>query len=186
MARRGRGGGAAVPTSQSCSRRARECPRRPRQVGEADPAVSYAQQSLKLLDRCRAQGVALGDAEDIAAGLSSVRLIGRLEQARTGMQPWQHTVAVRTLDDRLGACGTPIDKKLSMSSPCATLGGDPSVAEGDSRLARHNPISLAVAHPGKRDAETSSPEETIGRPIGEAAAGPDRPVPSTCVNATNA
>ena len=42
----------------------------------------------------------------------------------------------------LGACGTPIDKKLSMSSsPCATLGGDPSVAEGDSRLAQHNPIS---------------------------------------------
>jgi len=47
----------------------------------------------------------LGDAGDIAAGHSSVRLIGRLEQARAGMQPWQHTAAVRTLDERLAAYG---------------------------------------------------------------------------------
>ena len=96
-------------------------------LGEAEPAVPYLQQSLKLLDRSRARSVALtivdlaeayvqcneideaarllGDAGDIAAGHSSVRLIGRLEQARAGMQPWQHTAAVRTLDDRLAAYG---------------------------------------------------------------------------------
>jgi len=96
-------------------------------LGEAEPAVSYAQQSLKLLDRSRARSVALtivdlseayvqcteideaarllGDAGDIAAGHSSIRLIGRLEQARAGMQPWQHTAAIRTLDDRLAAYG---------------------------------------------------------------------------------
>jgi len=96
-------------------------------LGEAEPAVSYAQQSLKLLDRSSARDMAmtivdlseayvqcteideaarlLGDAGDIAAGMSSVRLIGRLEQARAGMQPWQHTAAVRTLDDRLASYG---------------------------------------------------------------------------------
>jgi tetratricopeptide (TPR) repeat protein len=96
-------------------------------LGEAEPAVSYLQQSLKLLDRSRARSVALtivdlseayvqcteideaarllGDAGDIAAGHSSVRLIERLEQARVGMQPWQHTAAVRTLDERLAAYG---------------------------------------------------------------------------------
>ncbi|MGH3898495.1 MAG: hypothetical protein ACRDTA_09615, partial [Pseudonocardiaceae bacterium] len=96
-------------------------------LGEAEPAVSYAQQSLKLQDRLFARDVAmtivdlveayvqcteideaarlLGDAGDIAAGHSSVRLIGRLEQARAGMQPWQHTAAVRTLDDRLASYG---------------------------------------------------------------------------------
>jgi hypothetical protein len=47
----------------------------------------------------------LGDAGEIAAGHSSVRLIGRLEQARAGMQPWRDTAAVRGLDERLGACG---------------------------------------------------------------------------------
>jgi hypothetical protein len=69
-----------------------------------------------------------------------------------------------------------------MSRPCATLGGDPLRSRGDSRLARHNPISLAAAYPAKRDAETSSPVETIGRPIGEAAADLIGP----CVNAPNA
>jgi hypothetical protein len=60
----------------------------------------------------------------------------------------------------------------------------PSVAGGQPAR-RYNPTSLAVvAHPAKRDAETSSPAETIGRPIGEAAVGLDRLVPSTCVNAT--
>jgi hypothetical protein len=42
---------------------------------------------------------------EIATGNSSVRLIGRLEQVRTGMRPWLHTAAVRTLDDRLAAYG---------------------------------------------------------------------------------
>ncbi len=96
-------------------------------LGEADPAVSYAQQSLGLLDSSRARGVAmtiiylseayvqckqideaarlLGDAGDIVAWHSSVRLIGRLQQARAGMQPWQHTKAVRTLNERLVAYG---------------------------------------------------------------------------------
>ncbi|MGH3933888.1 MAG: hypothetical protein ACRDS1_02705 [Pseudonocardiaceae bacterium] len=97
-------------------------------LGEADPAASYAQQSLKLLDRSHARrSVAMtivdlgeayvqcteideaarlfGDAADIAAGNSSVRLIERLVQARAGMQPWQHTAAVRTLDDRLASYG---------------------------------------------------------------------------------
>ena len=96
-------------------------------LGETDPAVSYAQQSLKLLDRSRARGLALtiidlaeayvqcteideaaqllGDAGNIAAGHSSCRLIERLEQARASMQPWQHTAAVRTLDERLAAYG---------------------------------------------------------------------------------
>ncbi|MDQ3151397.1 MAG: hypothetical protein M3R63_06675 [Actinomycetota bacterium] len=97
-------------------------------LGEYDRAVSYAQQSLKLLDRSHARrsvamtivdlGEAyvqcneideaarlLGDASDIVARNSSVRLIERLEQARAGMQPWQHTAAIRTLDDRLAAYG---------------------------------------------------------------------------------
>ena len=47
----------------------------------------------------------LGDAGDIAVSHSSVRLTGRLEQAHAGMQPWQHTAAVRTLDERLAAYG---------------------------------------------------------------------------------
>jgi hypothetical protein len=47
----------------------------------------------------------LGDAGDIAVGNSSARLIERLVQARAGLQPWHHTVAVRTLDDRLSAHG---------------------------------------------------------------------------------
>jgi tetratricopeptide (TPR) repeat protein len=97
------------------------------ELGEADRAVFYAQQSLELLDRSRAREIAmtivdiaevyvqcdeideaarlLGDAGDIAAGHSSIRLTERLKQARAGMQPWQHTAAVHTLDDRLAAYG---------------------------------------------------------------------------------
>jgi tetratricopeptide (TPR) repeat protein len=96
-------------------------------LDEGDRAVAYAQQSLKLLDRSRARTVAmtivdlgeayvqcneideaarlLGDAGDIAASHSSARLIGRLEQARADLRPWQHTAAVRTLDDRLTSYG---------------------------------------------------------------------------------
>jgi beta-lactamase superfamily II metal-dependent hydrolase len=93
---------------------------------EAAHAVSYAQQSLTTLDRSRNRDVAitiidlgeayaqceeidearlLGDAGDIAVGHSSARLIERLEQARAGLQPWQHTAAVRALDERLAAYG---------------------------------------------------------------------------------
>ncbi len=97
------------------------------EFGETDRAVSYAQQSLELLDRSRTREIAmtivdlaevyvhcneideaaqlLGDAGNIAAGHSSCRLIGRLEQARAAMQPWQHTAAVRGLDERLAAYG---------------------------------------------------------------------------------
>jgi tetratricopeptide (TPR) repeat protein len=92
-------------------------------LGEADPAVSYGQQSLQALDRSHARNMAmtivdlgeayvlcneideaaqlLGDAGGIAAVNSSARLIERLEQVRTSLQPWQHTTAVRTLDERL-------------------------------------------------------------------------------------
>lgn len=48
---------------------------------------------------------AAGLALPSAAGHSSVRLIERLEQARAGLQPWQHTAAVHTLDERLAAYG---------------------------------------------------------------------------------
>jgi hypothetical protein len=44
----------------------------------------------------------LGDAGEIAAGNSSARLIGRLEQVRAEMEPWKDTRAVRELDERLG------------------------------------------------------------------------------------
>jgi tetratricopeptide (TPR) repeat protein len=97
------------------------------ELGDADRAVSYAQQSLETLDRSFARDVAMtivdlgeayvqcteideaarlfGDAGDIAASHSSARLIGRSEQARADLQPWQHTTAVRTLDDRLASYG---------------------------------------------------------------------------------
>jgi tetratricopeptide (TPR) repeat protein len=98
-------------------------------LSEPDRTVSYAQQSLKLLGRSHARrSVAmtivdlveayvqcneideaawlLGDAGEIAAGNGSLRLIERLEQARAGMQPWQHTAAVRALDERLAAYGS--------------------------------------------------------------------------------
>jgi tetratricopeptide (TPR) repeat protein len=97
-------------------------------LGEPDRTVSYAQQSLKLLGRSHARrSVAmtivdlveayvqcteideaarlLGDAGEIAAGDGSLRLIERLEQVRAAMQPWQHTAAVRALDERLAAYG---------------------------------------------------------------------------------
>ncbi len=93
------------------------------ELHEPQRAAAHAEQSLKTLDRSYARNVAfvmvnlglahiqsnevdeaarlLGDAGEIAAGHSSARLIGQLEQARADMQPWQHTAAVRTLDDRL-------------------------------------------------------------------------------------
>lgn len=46
----------------------------------------------------------LGDAGEVAAGNSSARLTERLRQARAQLQPWQHTTAVRELDDRLASC----------------------------------------------------------------------------------
>ncbi len=94
---------------------------------EPDHAISYAQQSLETLDQSYARDVAmtivdlgeayvqcteideaarlLGDAGEIAAGHSSVRLTDRLAQARAGLQPWHDTAAVRALDERLAAHG---------------------------------------------------------------------------------
>jgi tetratricopeptide (TPR) repeat protein len=97
------------------------------ELGEADRAVFYRRQALEVMDRSFSRDVAmatiglseayvqcaeidegarlLGDAGEIAAGHSSVRLIGRLEQARAGMRPWEHTAAVREVDERLVSLG---------------------------------------------------------------------------------
>jgi hypothetical protein len=97
-------------------------------LGEADRAVSYAQQSLETLDRSYVRDTAfvtvhlgmayaqrkeieeaarlLGDAGDIAARNSSARLTERLHQGRAMLQPWKHTTAVRQLDDRLASYRT--------------------------------------------------------------------------------
>ncbi|MGH3907330.1 MAG: hypothetical protein ACRDTE_24610 [Pseudonocardiaceae bacterium] len=47
----------------------------------------------------------LGDAGEIAAQNSSIRLIEVLKQGRTDLRPWQHTTAVRALDDRSASHG---------------------------------------------------------------------------------
>ncbi len=97
------------------------------ELHEPQPAAAYAEQSLKTLDRSYARNVAfvtmnlgiahiqsneldeaarlLGEAGEIVAVNSSARLVGQLKQARTDMQPWQRTAAVRTLDDRLASYG---------------------------------------------------------------------------------
>jgi hypothetical protein len=97
------------------------------ELGEADRAVFYRRQALEVMDRSFSRDVAmatvglseayvqcteidegarlLGDAGEIAAGHSSVRLIGQLEQARAGMRPWEHTAAVRGVDERLASLG---------------------------------------------------------------------------------
>jgi hypothetical protein len=97
------------------------------ELKEPQRAAAYAQRSLTTLDRSYARNVALvtvhlgvayarsnevdeaarlfGDAGEIAACNSSARLVGQLEQARAGMQPWQDTAAVRTLDERLASYG---------------------------------------------------------------------------------
>jgi tetratricopeptide (TPR) repeat protein len=97
------------------------------ELGEPQRAATCAQQSLKTLDRSYARNVAfvtldlgiacaqsdeideaarlLGDAGEIAACNSSARLNSQLQQARADMRPWQHTAAVRALDDRLASYG---------------------------------------------------------------------------------
>ncbi|MGH3940936.1 MAG: hypothetical protein ACRDTG_20320 [Pseudonocardiaceae bacterium] len=89
--------------------------------------ADYAQQSLGNLDPSHVRNVAfttvdlgmayvlcheideaarlLGDAGELAVGNSSARLTERLKQARAELQPWEHTAAVRTLDDRLASYG---------------------------------------------------------------------------------
>jgi transcriptional regulator with XRE-family HTH domain len=94
---------------------------------EPQLAATYAQQSLKILDRSYTRdlgfvtmklGIAhmqsheideaarlLGDAGEIAARNSSARLAKQVQQARADMRPWQHTAAIRALDDRLASYG---------------------------------------------------------------------------------
>ncbi|MGH3798945.1 MAG: hypothetical protein ACRDTD_02215 [Pseudonocardiaceae bacterium] len=65
-----------------------------------DLSMAYAQ--CKEIDEATRL---LGDAGEIAAGNSSVRLTGQLRQARAELLPWQATSAVRELDDRLASYG---------------------------------------------------------------------------------
>ncbi len=96
-------------------------------LGDAGRAADHAQRALETLDPAFPRRVALtivdlarararsgevnesvrllGEAADIAARNSSTRLITRLQQGRAELQSWQHTTAVRELDDRLVSCG---------------------------------------------------------------------------------
>ncbi len=90
-------------------------------------AADYSRRSLQTLDPSYTRNVALttanlgvaytqsseideatrllGDAGEMAARNSSARLTQTLRQARAGLQPWQRTAPVRTLDDRLASYG---------------------------------------------------------------------------------
>ncbi len=94
---------------------------------DAERAADYAQQSLATLDPSFTRLVAftsvnlgraytqsgeideaarlLGNAGEIAARYSSVRLIKVLRQSRAELEPWQDSSAVRTLDDHLASYG---------------------------------------------------------------------------------
>ncbi len=93
------------------------------ELHEGHPAAEYYGQSLRNLDQSYVRNVAfanvhlgmayiqckeideaarlLGDAGELAARNSSVRLIERLKQGRAELQPWNHTNAVHQLDERL-------------------------------------------------------------------------------------
>ncbi|MGH3767088.1 MAG: hypothetical protein ACRDTX_18360 [Pseudonocardiaceae bacterium] len=97
------------------------------ELHEPRRAAAYAEQSLKTLDRSYARNVAfttvnlalacaqsnevdeaarlLGDAGEIASCNTSARLNRQLKQARADLCPWEHTAAVRALDDRLVSYG---------------------------------------------------------------------------------
>lgn len=97
------------------------------ELGDAQRAIGYAQQSLATLDPAFPRRVALtavdlarayarsgevnesarllGEAADIAARNSSTRLVTRVRQARAELQPWQGANVVRELDDRLTTYG---------------------------------------------------------------------------------
>ncbi|MGH3932310.1 MAG: hypothetical protein ACRDTF_20315 [Pseudonocardiaceae bacterium] len=97
------------------------------ELHDGQRAADYAQQSLSELDPSAVRNIAfttvdlsmayvqceeideaarlLGDAGELAAGNSSARLTEQLRQARTQLQPWQGTNAVRELDDRLASYG---------------------------------------------------------------------------------
>lgn len=94
---------------------------------DADRTVDYAQQSLTTLNPAYTRIVALttvelgraytlsgevgeatrlfGDAGEIAARNSSVRLIETIRRGRAELQPFQGASAVRELDDRLATYG---------------------------------------------------------------------------------
>lgn len=96
-------------------------------LGDGRRAADYAQQSLASLSQSFTRETAfatihlgmayvqckeideaarlLGDVGEIAARNSSARLVERLKQGRTDLQPWAHTASVRQLDDRLSTCG---------------------------------------------------------------------------------
>jgi tetratricopeptide (TPR) repeat protein len=96
-------------------------------LGDAGRAAAYSQQALAALDpsftrviamntvklgRAHAQSGEideaarlLGNAADMAAHHSSVRLSKTIQQGRAELQPWNGTTAVRELDDRLTAYG---------------------------------------------------------------------------------
>ena len=96
-------------------------------LSDTDLAIDYAQQSYASLGPSFTRLVAFasvnlarayvqsndvdeaarlfGDAGEIAAHNSSARLIEVLKQGRAYLRPWQHTVAVRALDDRLTSQG---------------------------------------------------------------------------------
>ncbi|MGH3564515.1 MAG: hypothetical protein ACRDRH_00490 [Pseudonocardia sp.] len=96
-------------------------------LGDADQAADFARRSLATVDPAFPRDMALttvdlarayarsgevnesarmlGEAADIAARHTSTRLIIRVQQARTELQPWQGINAVRELDDRLTTYG---------------------------------------------------------------------------------
>lgn len=96
-------------------------------LGDTKRAIEYAQQSHATLEPSFNRLVAFtsmnlgrayvqsndideaarlfGDAGEIAAQNSSVRLIEVLKKGRADLRPWQHTPAVRALDDRLTSHG---------------------------------------------------------------------------------
>ena len=47
----------------------------------------------------------IGNAAGLAAQNRQARLVKELRTARTRMQPWQRTQAIRALDERLARCG---------------------------------------------------------------------------------
>jgi hypothetical protein len=96
------------------------------QLGRTRDAVQATEASLRLLDPAYARNVALttvelglayvefgevehaaklvGDAGVLAARNSSGRLMSQVRAARAELTQWQHTPAIRELDERLAAC----------------------------------------------------------------------------------
>lgn len=97
------------------------------ELRDAERAADYAEQSLAVLDPSFTRHVALttvelgrarvqaneideaarlfGEAGELVARNTSTRLIEVLKQGRADLSPWQHTPAVRELDDRLTSHG---------------------------------------------------------------------------------